>query len=231
MAQLCIAQRLPDQALVYTANIRSNLDRFHPTSTNLVQLATLEGTAHLLRRETNIGVGILDTVASTGTNNPGALNAIFGIYNAYGLYTNALEVLDLQLAANPENVSALINKGYIYARLKAYEKAIPALTEALTIQTNNTKAMFNRAIAYLCNNDLAEAQADYERLLAMYPSAYQVHFGLAQVALQSKDTNAAIRHYEAYLTNAPPSAPESKLVQTRLKELKGEKEPKAEPAR
>ena len=227
LARFSLAKRMPDLALTYAGEIRSNLNRFNPTSTNLLELAALEATAHLLRQETNQGVEILETMAETGTNNATALAAIFGIYSSYGLYTNALTILDRQLTMDPENVSALVNKGYIYAKLRAYDKAIEPLTEALTIQTNNPRAMFNRAIAYLCNNDLAEAQADYERLQAMYPRAYQVYFGLAQVALQRKDTNAAIQNYEAYLTNAPPNAPETKIVESRLRELKGEKEPEA----
>ena len=65
----------------------------------------------------------------------------------------------------------------------------------------------------------------------MYPESYQIYFGLAEIALRSKDTNAAIQNYEAYLTNAVPNAPETKTVETRLKELKGIKEPKTEKAR
>jgi hypothetical protein len=52
------------------------------------------------------------------------------------------------------------------------------------------------------------------------PSSYRIHFGLAEVAYRKRDTNAALRNYRMYLSNAPTNTPESKEVFARMKELK-----------
>jgi hypothetical protein len=47
-----------------------------------------------------------------------------------------------------------------------------------------------------------------------------VYFGLGEIAYRKKDTNAAIRNYQLYLTNSPPSNDEVRFVTGRLQELK-----------
>jgi hypothetical protein len=43
---------------------------------------------------------------------------------------------------------------------------------------------------------------------------------LGEVAYHKKDTNAAIRSYQLYLTNSPPGNTETNFIIARLKELK-----------
>jgi len=88
------------------------------------------------------------------------------------------------------------------------------------LQTNNYSALLNRAIAYLRANQLDSARQDYQTLQKAAPSAYPVYYGLAEIAYQQKDTNAAIQNYELYLANGSPNADEIKFVTQRLAELK-----------
>ena len=86
--------------------------------------------------------------------------------------------------------------------------------------TNNYSALLNRAIACLRANKLDAAQRDYEVLQKAFPTAFQIYYGLAEIAWRKKDTNAAIRNYQLYLANAPTNTAEAKVVSERLKELK-----------
>jgi tetratricopeptide (TPR) repeat protein len=89
----------------------------------------------------------------------------------------------------------------------------------LAVQTNNYSALLNRAICYLRASQLEPAQRDYEILQKIFPTAFQIYYGLAEIAWQRKDTNSAIRNYQLYLANAKTNTAEAKLVSERLKEL------------
>jgi tetratricopeptide (TPR) repeat protein len=114
-------------------------------------------------------------------------------------------------------------------QVAAYGEAIQALTKVLSIETNaasdlHTQALFGRAVAYLKSGKLDEARRDYETLQRTFPTAYQVYFGLGEISYQRKETNAAIRNYQLYLTNSPPNPEEIKAVEERLKELQPPKD-------
>jgi hypothetical protein len=72
----------------------------------------------------------------------------------------------------------------------------------------------------LRGNKLEAAQRDYEVLQKAFPTAFQIYYGLGEVAWQKKDTNAAIRNYQLYLANAQTNTAEAKVVSERLKQLK-----------
>ena len=100
-----------------------------------------------------------------------------------------------------------------------YSEAIPPLTRALTIETNNYTARFDRAIAYLCSDQLDRALNDYRILLRVFPKSFKIYYGLGEIAWRRKDTNSAIRYYELYLTNSVPESEETKTIATRLQSL------------
>ncbi len=79
--------------------------------------------------------------------------------------------------------------------------------------------MLNRAIAYLRSDKLDEARRDYEVLQKTFPTAFQVFYGLGEIAYRKSETNAAVRNYELYLANSPPPE-EAKVISARLKQLK-----------
>ncbi len=140
-----------------------------------------------------------------------------------GYPTNALPWLDRQLKKSPGNANALVNKGFAWLQAKQYSNAIPVLSEALKQldRKDDTQifytALLNRAIAHLQAGNLDKAKADYEDIAENFPSAYQVQYGLGEVALRQKDTNTAIKHFQLYLTNAPANTVEAQEVHTRLK--------------
>ncbi len=135
-------------------------------------------------------------------------------------YSNAVDAIDRALQIQPTNLGALYFKSTVLLQTGAFAKAIDPLTQILTLQSTNYDAMFKRAIAYIHLENYAAAKMDYEVLAKVYPKVYQINYGLAEIAYKQKDTAAAIKNYELYLTNAPPDTEEAKFVATRLKELK-----------
>ena len=148
------------------------------------------------------------------------LTSAIHAYLTFGFYSNALPMIDRQLALAPDDKAALINQGFAYLQLNAFEQAIPPLSKVLTLETTNYTAMLNRAIAYLRDGQLDASQSDYETLQKAAPTAYQVYYGLGEIAFRRKDTNGAVRNYELYLSNAPPNLEEGKAIKERLSMLK-----------
>jgi tetratricopeptide (TPR) repeat protein len=123
----------------------------------------------------------------------------------------------------PENTACWINRGCFLMEIPAYDRAIESFSQVLTLETNNYRAVLYRAIAQLRAGKLDEAVKDYETVQRQYPREFTVDYGLGEIAYRRKDTNAAIRYYESYLTNAPPKTAEAKFIGERLNELKGVK--------
>jgi tetratricopeptide (TPR) repeat protein len=144
----------------------------------------------------------------------------------YGLYTNALEMLDKELKLSPDNPNALLNQGFVYLHLAAYDKAILPLNRVLVLDTNSVSefrrtALLNRAIAHLRLSHWDEAKRDYEELQKALPSDTRIFYGLGEIAYRTGDTNSALRNYNLYLASAPKGSVEASNVAVRLKELKG----------
>ena len=77
----------------------------------------------------------------------------------------------------------------------------------VALETNNSTALSSIAPSPSCARDQLDDAAlkDYEALQRQFPKAHQIYYGLGEIAYRRKDTNTAIRHYEAYLSNAPPN--------------------------
>jgi tetratricopeptide (TPR) repeat protein len=136
--------------------------------------------------------------------------------------SNSEEVLKMlpdDPKAAPVRASALFLKSVALMQLKEYEQALDPLNRLLSSQTNYS-AQLNRAIAFYKLGNLDAAKRDYQAVGRVVTNAYQVFYGLGEIAYKEKDTPAAIKNYELYLTNAPPGTDEAKAVYARLKELK-----------
>jgi tetratricopeptide (TPR) repeat protein len=141
----------------------------------------------------------------------------------------ALEAANHVLEMDPDNTSALFYQAVAYMQLGSYDKAVQSLNHVLTKEGENRYALLERAISQLQLHNYDAAKADYEKLAKAFPKAYQVYYGLQEVAYQQKDTNAVIKNIELYLTNyyqafptnvTPVETDEVKSIKQRLKEFK-----------
>jgi tetratricopeptide (TPR) repeat protein len=222
LAQLNLMAGLPDKALVLTKEIRANPKAFALTSTNRNDLLALDASAYFTKNEPEKAVEIIEGELQRQPRDTLLLATAARLYTDRGYYSNAQVTLDRQLKITPGDSVTLINKGVVHVRAKEYAEGIKLFTRLLATQTNNSLARFNRAIAYLQSDKLDDAKQDYEILQTQFPESFQVYFGLGEIAYRRKDTNAAIKYYESYLSNSAPTTAEAQTVITRLQELKGE---------
>ena len=220
LAQLNLNRKLPDQTLELAREIRDILKSSGDT-TNFADLFTLEASAYFAKNEPGTATRLIENSLAKQPESIPVLAAACRTYADNGQYTNALALTQRILRLAPNDPNALLNQGCFQVQLNAFSDAVASFNQVLTLEATNSTALFYRAIAQLRGDQLDAALRDYEALQQQYPKAHQMYYGLGEIAYRRKDTNTAIRHYEAYLTNAPPNNPESAFVAGRLQELKG----------
>lgn len=220
LAQIYLMSRLPEPALDVLRDPLAHPEKFSLVETNETQLHVLAAAAYFQETNFTRGAELLETEIARHPADNSLLAAAAQAYMVHGLFDKALGVIDRKLKSAPADPAWLYSKGYISIQLKNYDAAIAALTRVLAIQTNNNDALFNRAIANLDSDRLDAARADYLRLQQTFTNAFQVAYGLGEIAWRQHDTNEAVRNYAIYLANANTNSGEAKTVLERLRELK-----------
>jgi tetratricopeptide (TPR) repeat protein len=221
LAQLHLNRNLPDRTLEMIREIQLIAARDPALSTNLNDLFTLEAAAHLTKNEDAIATTIIEANLSRRPNDFNLLASACKAYADNRRYPQALDLTDRMLKLDPNNIACLINRGCFLMEVPDFERAIQSFSKVLTLETNNSLALLYRGIANLRADKLDAASEDYESVQRQFPKAPQVDYGLGEIAYRRKDTNAAIRHYESYLLNAPPQTAEAEFIKQRIDELKG----------
>jgi tetratricopeptide (TPR) repeat protein len=221
LAQIYVAGGLPDMALTLINEVHS-FPESPDASTRLTTLL-VESLALFSQNDAQKAERLLQAAMAKDPKDENLLALVFQVYTQCGRFTNALGVVENQLKLKPDDADTLVNEGYLFLRLGNYSQAIPPLTRVIAIQTNNYSAWLNRAIAYLQDNKLDEAQRDYETLEKANQFQTQVYYGLGEIAYRKKDTNAAIHFYKLYFQHCSPNTPETRAeaqsLSDRLKQL------------
>lgn len=210
--------RLSDQALQIAAEIRADPDLQPLGPTNEVEVTFLEAGAWLARTNHPEAERIIDSLLAAHPGDAALLGRAGAAFAAHRSYANALRLADRQLQLTPDDPFALLNKGSLCILARDYSNAIPPLTRTLSL-TNTYPARLNRALAYFRMGRLDAAEADYQELLRAFPADYQPYQGLAEIAREKSETNAAIRYYQLFLSKAAANSEEARIVATRLKTL------------
>jgi tetratricopeptide (TPR) repeat protein len=220
LGQIYLMARLPERALEVLRDPLAHPEKYSLVGTNETQLHVLAAAAYLQETNFTRGSELLETEIALHPADNDLLAAAAQAYLVRGLFDKALGVIDRRLRLVPDDPAWLYSKGYVFIQLKNYDAAIAALSRVLAVQTNNDNALFNRAIANLDSDHLDAARADYLRLQQTYTNAFQVAYGLGEIAWRQHDTNGAVRNYAIYLANANTNSGEAKTVLERLRELK-----------
>lgn len=225
LGQLNLMARKPARALELVREIVEQPARFELDTTNRTDALCLVAKAHLQLNQSDQAKTLLEVAIQASPTNFYLLANAIGILSGSGDYSTALINVDRLLTLNPDSDFGLLHKGYINIQLNAYAEAVLAMTQLLTIKTNQPEALLNRAIAYFRSEKFDPARQDYETLQRVWPTLYQnqISYGLGEIAFRRNDTNGAIRQYQTYLSNAVPNSAETKLIESRLRELKGDK--------
>jgi tetratricopeptide (TPR) repeat protein len=221
LGQIYVMSRLPDRTLEALRDPLEQPERFSLTKANQAQVNIIAAAAYLQKNDLARGIQLFETEIALHPTDDNLLTYIVQTYLAYGLFTNALTVIDHKLRLTPDDPAWLFNRGYVSIQSKAYDDAIDAFTRVLATQTNNSSALFNRALACLDSGKLDAARADYKTLQQSLTNSFQVAYGLGEIAWRQHETNEAIRNYKLYLANANTNTAEATNVIQRLRELKG----------
>jgi tetratricopeptide (TPR) repeat protein len=224
LGNIFLTKQRPDETLRIVEEIHSRPDLFPVGRTNLGEMTYLEASALLAKKDLPEAEKLINQALDKYPKDDEMLATAVHVYMNDARYTNAMPLIERQLSLHPTNANLLLNKGFANLQAERYDEAILALTHLLTVETNMTDAhntaLLNRAIAYLKSGKLDEAQQDYETLQKSFPTAFRIYYGLGEIAYQRRDTNAAIRNYQLYLTNSPANPEEIDSVRGRLKELR-----------
>ena len=219
-AQIYLMARLPGPALDALRDPLDNPQEFSLSATNSTQLNVLVAAAYFQETNFTRGSELLETEIALHPNDNNLIASVAQAYMVRGLFDKALGVIDRKLKSAPDDPTWLYSRGYISIQQKNYDAAIAAFNRVLAIQTNNDNALFNRAIASLDSDHLDAARADYLRLQRAYTNAFQIAYGLGEIAWRQHDTNEAVRNYAIYLATANTNSGEAQTVLERLRELK-----------
>jgi tetratricopeptide (TPR) repeat protein len=219
LGQIYIMNRLPERALAALREPLTHPEKFSLVETNETQLHVLAAAAYFAETNFTRAAELLDAEIARHPDDNNLLASTAQAYLVRGLFDKALGVINRRLQLVPDDPAWLYSKGYVSIQLKNYDTAVAALSRVLLVQTNNENALFNRAIANLDSGRLGAARADYLRLQQTYSNAFQIAYGLGEIAWRQRDTNEAVRNFRIYLANADTNSGEARTVLERLREL------------
>ncbi len=220
LGQIYLMANLPGRALDALRDPLAHPEKFSLVKTNETELHVLAAAAYFHQTNFSRGAELLETEVALHPNDDKLLAAAAQAFMAHGQFEKALGVIDRKLESTPDDLAWLYSRGYVCIQLKNYDAAIAAFSHVLAVQTNNINALFNRAIANLDGDHLDAARADYLRLQQTYTNAFQIAYGLGEIAWRQHDTSEAVRNYQIYLANANTNTDEAQTVLERLRELK-----------
>jgi tetratricopeptide (TPR) repeat protein len=118
----------------------------------------------------------------------------------------------------PNRPDWLMKLGSAELHAGRFDDAIATFTRGLTLSPTNDQTRLLRAIASVRAGRLADARQDYEQLLPRPELAQSARFGLGHIAWRTRDTNAVIQNYQAFLSNSAATGPLAQVASQRLQE-------------
>ncbi|HEY2678084.1 MAG TPA: sulfotransferase [Steroidobacteraceae bacterium] len=107
-----------------------------------------------------------------------------------------------QLSAPPD--PALFDAiGSLFSRANAQQRALAAFEQAVALAPRNPHFIFNRATVLRFLGRLADAEADYDRVIALKPGDYEAYKNRSDLRTQSVDANH-LDELEALLAKGIP---------------------------
>jgi tetratricopeptide (TPR) repeat protein len=122
-------------------------------------------------------------------------------------YEKALEMYDHAAEIAPADPRGSREGGMRAARWGESEWARPRLEEAIRRGANDVEAWHALGLLRLHDHDLDRADQAYRAGLAVDANALECHLGLATIAVERGDANAALSEYDTILARRPTWAP------------------------
>ena len=139
---------------------------------------------------------------------PGALADVY-LYRARVAeereqYADADSLLDLALAADPEHVPSLVNKGYVHYLRGEFAASIPYFRRAIAIDSAHMNALSNLGVAYFLSGNSDSAAVTLSKAVAIRLDATVLN-NLGTIYYYGGQLDEAAAVYEQALTLNPDS--------------------------
>ena len=202
LAELYTRLHHADRAQAIIAQLRDEVKKLPDNGDLDFNLALLEANYWLAQTNLVNAHSAFQTLLRQHPDDENIARRVLKAYLTAGDFTNALQMVNTQLAKTPDDVDNQNLKAAILIDVGRVAEALPLLDHILTI-TNLPTARFNRASARLASHDDAAAAADYHELETSGQELGRTSYGLAIIAEHRHDTNEATRYLQLCLTNTP----------------------------
>ncbi len=153
---------------------------------------------------------------------PGDVQAVsmaMRAYVSFGDYSNALRVVNSWLAANPDDLNALMGKGAVCEKLGRADDAIATYNHALSL-TNAPLIRLLRDQSYVEAGKLDAAEGDLLQMDKTATNHLDTDLALAQIASRRHETNDTLVWLQRCLTNVPANSVPYQWLVGRINALK-----------
>ena len=216
LARLCSQWHLDEKLFSVLRQVRENpRARAAFNDVTDAELSKLEAKAWASQTNFARASETLEAVRARYPQSTNVSDLVLQAYLSYGDFANGLRCARELVAARPGDANALITESFVHLMINRPADAISVLNRALAI-TNSPKALLNRAAAYAQMGKLTEAEADYKQVQNYPEGAYQMNYGLAEIALKRGDTNRAVQHLEQCVYYSKYGSPEWQKAKAHL---------------
>lgn len=205
---------------------RQCISEIRAATADVKERADLEATLSLLEADTWLAQTnsvnareALQNLSGINPESPRTQNLVLRALTAMGDYTNALQIVQRQLNTQPNDIIALVNQAMIEFKMGATDASLKTIDRALAM-TNAPDLRLLRNIARIQTGRLDEAEQDYLELQKTGEFKPAIFHGLAEIALQRRDTNRAVTLLEQCLSNLPAGSPQISALTNRIQQLK-----------
>lgn len=138
---------------------------------------------------------------------------------------DAVASLEKAAALAPDDAAVQYQLGSAYVDLQAYDKAVAALEKGLAGKPNLTtdalalEATTTLGAVYFAQGKAADADAQFQRVLAAKPGAAGATLGMAKIHFSKGEVDKALTLFDQVVANHP-GTPEAKQAETFIKELR-----------
>ncbi|MGC8660700.1 MAG: tetratricopeptide repeat protein [Desulfomonilaceae bacterium] len=127
--------------------------------------------------------------------------------------------LEKMLAANPDNLDALIQLGNDHFDLGEYDKSIDMYKKALKLDPSNAEVATDMGVAYRRMGKTDESIDSFRKALEIDPNQPMAMFNLGMALRDDKkDLPAALKVWKTFLAKAPNS-PHAVMIRPWVKQL------------
>ena len=182
-------------------------------------LSLLEANSWLAQTNTANAREVLQNFLSSNPGDPKTQNLVAQAYYSFGDYTNALEVINRQLAVKPDDITILINQATLQIKTGSAINAIQTFNHILTL-TNSPEIRMLRNVACIEAGQLQTAEKDYHEMEKTDANQPMIYYGLAEIALRRQETNRAVELLQRSLTMVTADSVQYRVLTNQINYLK-----------